>query len=225
MKKFLVLGATLLLAACQNANNTNFMQPDAIANIQSNQEAKVQRSSTFFPTDPDYVWQYDVKYNRSDNQYDVKNGTYTARVEDVEKVNGDTILTLRAKDSANPRLHFPVLRMNDRGVKLEDVEFFGFGAVQTDEFQLDFINFPLKSGERWDDGQWSGKVKQLEEIKVPAGTFKAWRIDVIGTHGHEYTAVGKYWITPGVGVVKSSITTPGWDIESELILAGPQRNR
>jgi hypothetical protein len=55
---------------------------------------------------------------------------------------------------------------------------------------------------------------------VPAGTFEAWNIDVIGTYDQQYTAVGHYWVAPGKGIVKSELSIPGWNMESVMIPAG-----
>lgn len=74
---------------------------------------------------------------------------------------------------------------------------------------LCLLKFPIKIGDKWAtdfttrSGKWTGTrvVKAVEEVEVPAGKFKAVRVE------HEYALdKEKYkqtlWIAPNVGVVK-----------------------
>ena len=53
-------------------------------------------------------------------------------------------------------------------------------------------------------------------INTPLGERDAWRLLVIGTYDHAYTAVGSYWIVPGMGIVRSELSIPGWNLVTEL---------
>jgi hypothetical protein len=65
-----------------------------------------------------------------------------------------------------------------------------------------WIKLPPKKGEAWEDAKEKvkGAVEDEEEVEVPAGKFKTWRVKV-GTPAFELTL----WLAKGVGEVKRSI--------------------
>jgi hypothetical protein len=183
--------------------------------------ARAQSESRFFPADPKAVWQYEVSATPSDDPYvDPLKGVETVTVDSIRRQGDSTVLSLRAIDDYTNEYRFPVLTESPDGVELKGVTYFGTAASGVDDLTIGFLKFPLAPGARWDDGQWIGKAVAKETVKVPAGTYEAWKIDVIGTFDHAYTAVGKYWVAPGKGIVKSELGIPGWDIKSVLIPAG-----
>lgn len=188
-------------------------------------QARVQAAQTtsIFPTEPGFVWQYDVLAHPTDDPDVDYRGTETVRIESSRKQDGKVILTCRAIDTFTERYRFPQLTLSGDQVTLRGVTYWGTGASEVGGLTIDFLHLPLKVGARWDDGEWIGEVIRKETVTVPTGTYEAWRIDVIGTHDQVYTAVGNYWVAPGVGIVKSDLSIPGWNIESELIVAGVQR--
>lgn len=169
-----------------------------------------------FPTTPGHTWQYRVVAHPADDPYVDYDGTETMQIDSVRRDGGATVLSMRAIDSFTERYRFPVVTMTADKVQLQGVEYLGVAADNVDDLTIDFLRFPLQAGFRWDDGLWVGELKGQESVRVAAGTFRAWKLGVIGTHDQAYTAVGTYWVAPGVGIVKSELNIPGWDVESEL---------
>lgn len=183
--------------------------------------AKVRSEARFFAADMKTVWQYEVSATPGDDPYvDPLKGVETVTVDQIRRNGDTTVLNLRAIDDFTNEYRFPTLTEGPEGVELKGVTYWGTAADGVEDLTIGFLKFPLKPGAQWDDGLWIGKAKGKETVKVPAGTFEAWKIDVIGTHQQHYTAVGKYWVAPGKGIVKSELSIPGWDIVSELIPAG-----
>lgn len=181
---------------------------------------QARASEALFPADPSSVWQYEVTAHPVDDPYVDYKGTETVTVDSVRRQNGRTVLQLRAIDDFTDRYRFPVVTEGPEGVSLQGVTYWGTAASSAEELKIEFLRFPLKPGGRSDDGLWISEVKRKETVKVPAGTFEAWRVSVIGTYEAQYTAVGTYWVAPGRGIVKSDLNIPGWNIESEMIPAG-----
>lgn len=189
------------------------------------QAAKVdaKQAATVFPTQPGFVWQYDVVAHPADDPFVDYKGTETIRLESVRRQGEAVTLECRAIDTFTERYRFPVLSMSGDAIELRGVTYWGTAASDTETLTVAFLRLPLKAGSKWDDGLWSGEVKGRERVTVPTGTYDAWKVSVIGTYEQQYTAVGNYWVAPGVGIVKSDLSIPGWNVESELIVAAVQR--
>jgi hypothetical protein len=89
-----------------------------------------------------------------------------------------------------------------------------------------FLRLPLKAGHRWRYAHFDAAVVREEEVTVPAGKFKAFRVEfhrsddeeggrpmcnLIGT-AEEITM----WLAPGTGVVKETFTLmlPNGEVEA-----------
>ncbi|HET6576042.1 MAG TPA: hypothetical protein VFG68_20745 [Fimbriiglobus sp.] len=85
------------------------------------------------------------------------------------------------------------------------------------------LKSPLKSGDKWEvDSSVQGQVTKMsfttggsEEVEVPAGKYKAHRVDADGTIAGAQTGV-TYWFAPDVGVVKIRYTIAGNESVLEL---------
>lgn len=202
----------LLLAGCGSKPLASGVAPSQVK-----AQAKSER---FFDAPVGAVWQYETSAHTVDDPYTLHPGTETVTVEAARRVNGRTVLNLRAIDTYSNEYRFPVISEDDQGVTLNGVVYLGAGAYAAPELAIDFLKFPLVANARWDDGQWIGKVLKREKVSVPAGTFDTWAISVIGTYEQAYTAVGTYWIAAGKGIVKSELSVPNWHIDAVLIPAG-----
>jgi hypothetical protein len=188
------------------------------------QGAKVQqKAGRFFPATQASVWQYDVVSHPTDDPDVDYKGTETITVDAVKAKGDATVLQLRAIDTYTNDYRFPVVTEDAGGVTIAGVTFWGAGAEAADELKIQFLKFPLALNARWDDGQWIGKALKREQVHVPAGTFDAWVLDCIGTYDQAYTAVGKYWVAEGAGIVKSELSVPGYTMESVLIPAARRK--
>lgn len=176
-----------------------------------------------FPTQPGTLWQYEVVGHPTDDPYVDYPGVETVTMEKAVRANGRTTLKLRALDDFTNRYRFPELSWDANGVELRGVTYWGPMAGEAEGHAISLLRLPLAAGAKWDDGQWIGEIKGEETVKVPAGTFKAWKVSCIGTYEQAYTAVGTYWIAPGTGIVKSELNTPAGIFESQMIPAGKAR--
>lgn len=207
------LGLALAIAGC----GTQGLSGTAVKTMA---KAGVKAAERFFPADAKAVWQYEVTAQPSDDPYTDYKGTETVTVDSLRRDGDATVITMRAIDDFTNEYRFPTVTEDASGVTIQGVEYMGVAADRIDDLSIQFLRFPLTEGARWDDGQWVGKALKKETVHVPAGTFEAWNIDVIGTYDHAYTAVGHYWVAPGKGIVKSQLSIPGWDVRAELIPAG-----
>jgi hypothetical protein len=88
---------------------------------------------------------------------------------------------------------------------------------------LCILKSPLKSGDKWEvDSSVQDQPMKMsftaggpEEVEVPAGKYKAVRVDADGTIAGTQTKV-TYWFAPDVGVVKLKYTIAGSDAILEL---------
>lgn len=238
MKKLFLSLLVVLSTSCQNqqiSNNIDVLEASSVkANltkkivsikkpskiIQKNVNTNLPRikadSSSLFPIEQGYTWNYDVVFHPTDDPYVDYTGTATVSIEKTTKNKNETILELRAIDSANNEYTFPFIKMTDKNISFSGVSYLGFGSVENRDVNVDFLHLPMKSGEKWDEGLWSIETKELSKVTIPSGSYDAWVVNVIGTYDHQYTAVGKYWLVAGIGIVKYELSVPGWTLESVL---------
>jgi hypothetical protein len=172
-----------------------------------------------------YTWNYDVLFHPTDDSQSDSTGTETLSVKSASTVNGKTVVELRDEDSFIYDIRTPVLEMDDQGVVMKNVAYIGPAAGIAEGHTIDFLHLPLQTGAKWDDGLWCAKVQGQETVQVPAGTFNAYKIYVIGTYEQAYTAVGDYWVAPGVGIVKSDLTCEDYQITTELKSSGTAKRK
>ncbi len=180
------------------------------------QAFRAQANTALFPYQKGQSLVYNITLNPVNDPMVEEKGEYTLRVEEVNKKPNATEIVFRASSSFGGKYQYPRLQESASGTRLLDATFLGLGAEEVRGLQVDFLHKDFKTGQRWEDENWIAKVKGQENVQVPAGSFKAWKIEVIGTFERAYTAVGDYWIVPGVGIVKSVLTQPGWHVTSEL---------
>lgn len=190
--------------------------PSGLRTVSVSKQVKAAAEAPIFPATPGHTWQYKVVAHPSDDPYVDYEGTETVTIDSVGLQGEATVLSMRAIDSFTTRYRYPVVTMTGDRVSIRGVEYLGVAAEPVEDLSIDFLHLPLKAGAKWDDGLWLGEIKAKEQVTVGAGTYQAWKVAVIGTHAHAYTAVGDYWIAPGVGIVKSNLNIQGWNLESEL---------
>lgn len=222
MKKIICSALLLIITSCQSPqglDNTNLAQ-----NNQSSQNTKISskagiiksEANSLFPSTPGYTWNYDVVFHPTDDPYVDYKGNYTLEVDKSRKSGTSTVINLKGIDTIDNKYNFPVLTIDKDNVSLKGVTFLGFGSMPAEDLTIDFLHLPFKAGEKWDDGLFTGQTMKNEKVTIPSGTFDAWKVSVIGTYQQAYTAVGNYWISPGVGIIKSELSVPGWTVETVL---------
>jgi hypothetical protein len=86
-----------------------------------------------------------------------------------------------------------------------------------------FLKYPLKKDDTWESESTignepikiKGKVLDAEDVTVPAGKYKAFRVEV-ETSAAGMRATSTLWFAPDVGVVKQSTENAGKTITAEL---------
>jgi hypothetical protein len=215
---------TVLVAAC----GTPLRPALTVAPTATAQKAVAPRVSDLFPSTPGHVWQYATHAQLQDDPDTDYPGWETVTIDTVRRSGRATTIQLKVIDDFTNKLRFPTVTLDDTGVKVTGVTYWGSGAREADGHSFKLVDFPLTPGHKWDDGDWAGTIKGQETVTVKAGTFTAWRVEAFGTFNQEYTAVGDYWIAPGVGIVKSALTIPSTEnfyLQTELLPAGTKASK
>jgi hypothetical protein len=178
------------------------------------------------PAAPDYypavvgtVWVYDM---------DNGNGQQVRRISDVEEKDGARVVSIEERGTTG------WFRMERAIVSTSGVRIVEFGGFPVEPYYS--LKYPLKAGDTWDYERpslggvrgCSGTVTVLgeEEVKVPAGKFKAVKLErVIKTEGGEKLAKPEkitVWFAEGVGRVKVS-DSRGCELELKSFTRGTGR--
>ncbi|MFH1452972.1 MAG: hypothetical protein ABIH00_03195 [Armatimonadota bacterium] len=87
------------------------------------------------------------------------------------------------------------------------------------------MKLPLKTGKSW---VWTGKFKDtgditfnfkvaaFEKVTVPAGTFKAFKIDITADAGMDRKITVQRWYAAGIGLIKETSGLPPLSLTHEL---------
>ena len=99
-----------------------------------------------------------------------------------------------------------------------------FRFLPESENSIDWLKFPLKKGETWEAEmkipaqeplRINASVEAEEEIQVPAGTFKAFRVSWAAVQGKAATEVTS-WFAAGQGEVARKVKAGGESYEFKL---------
>ncbi len=170
----------------------------------------------FFPTGDNHVWTYEAKVTPSSGVGKTRSGSYVLETLGIERSEGNTVVSLRARDSFSPRLKFPTIVQGDGGLVLEGVTYLGSLAQDTVDHSIRLMEFPLVERQRIDDGDWIAYTKERVELEYRGSPIEARKFYVIGTHEARYTIVGDLYFSPGLGLVKVDATIVDYHIEMQL---------
>lgn len=96
----------------------------------------------------------------------------------------------------------------------------GVYVVDADKEGYPLIKLPAKEGDKWEVKQggrtWTYMAGKEEEVEVPAGKFKALRVESEADASRKPALKDTHWYTPGVGYVKSVISINGRETTFEL---------
>jgi hypothetical protein len=125
----------------------------------------------------------------------------TVVLETVEKQGTRTVVTL-VEHLKGDETH-PYETMAIAGNGLFRVDVIGLKGKQP----MCLLQLPPKAGDKWEIpladkplGPMTVSTIALEEVTVPAGTYKAWRVEA----NFPGKPIGTCWFAPGVGLVKST---------------------
>jgi hypothetical protein len=168
-----------------------------------------EKTPDYFPLKPGTKWSYELnqggkklKISSQIAKVEETNGKSTAVLETT--MNGEVASTehLAATEKG-------VFRHRVNGIELSP--------------PVCFLQYPLKKGESWETSSTlaneqlkvKGKVIDSEEVTVPAGTYKAFRVE-IETSAAGLRSTTTFWFAPDVGVVKQATENAGKMLTAEL---------
>jgi hypothetical protein len=120
----------------------------------------------------------------------VKKDNLTSGLEVTEFVMTDTIKSKWPMETTYVEIETTYFRESDNYILSYDSK---------DDPEPDtFLSLPLEKDKTWRvNSSTTAKVLNEEEVRVPAGTFKAWKIEET-----EDTTPTYYWLSAGTGMVK-----------------------
>lgn len=223
MLKRLASLALLLTVTTACAGPANLPQQARLNSQLQAQQAPAAMRTHLFKAQEGFEWVYQTTVAPVMDPYDEHTYQTVLHTDKVIQQGADTVLELRYDDVFAEGYVFPSLRLSPKSAVVENATFIGSGADYPQGLKLDFLHMPLNPGERWEEENWLAKVRGTEKVTVPAGTFDAIRVEVIGTYQQAYTNVGDYWIVPGLGIVQARYTIPDWHVEMKLGATGVKR--
>jgi hypothetical protein len=149
-----------------------------------------EKEAAYFPTRMGDKREYEVRSGET-----VESG-YTDTVTKVEKADAATHVTV-TRDYSNGRPFVTTIAVSADGL---------FRVSHNDK-KLDapvpLFKQPAKAGTKWEVGEVTYTVIGEEDVEVPAGKYKAVKVDV-ASGGDVHTSL---WFAPTVGLIKQ--TNPG----------------
>lgn len=122
------------------------------------------------------------------------------RVSKVEHKDGGVFISLERSNEKDRFKPYKVMKCTADA--MYEVEYMGVALSKPECF----LKFVVKEGDVWESGLGKFYVKKTEEIKVPAGTYKAMRIErefsLPGPDKNNRVLKYVYWYTPGIGIVQ-----------------------
>jgi len=170
--------------------------------------ARPTAGDSYYPLAVGSKWTYTADY--ADDTVLVHEVTGMEKVGDVEcfvvehKTVGSTLGTrLMRKEWLAPGPDGLLIHKVQRGRSELDVEkpFFKIKTVMRKD---DEWKGQAKAEEN--PPQYHSRVEGEEEIEVPAGKFKTWKIHIRIESGTRHSVEGTEWYAPNVGLVKSDVT-------------------
>ena len=136
--------------------------------------------------------------------------TTVSIVAKVEKTPDGTTVWMEHEDGEGKRYQDQVVRFSPKGVEVLE-----FGSNKLDP-TFWWFKLPHVANNTWPDRYasqgWTGKTVWWEEIEVPAGKFKALRVQHIDAAPAVRTT--DYWFSPGLGCIKWWDGTCGHELKS-----------
>jgi hypothetical protein len=131
----------------------------------------------------------------------------------VEVKDGETVVSIEADSGDGFGKGIDTRVVSQDGV---------FSAGKADE-RTTFLKLPVVKGSKWvaekhqgpgRDQVWACEAAGEEAVKVPAGEFRAMRVDTKVTLNGAVTHTMTFWYAAGYGVVKKNLNGTEWVMDS-----------
>jgi len=164
-----------------------------------------QKPALYFPAKVGTKWEYEFDNGKR----------MTLTITKVQEKDGAKVVTVGEVGTGGGTTHYSTSRVSAEGLFLAEMGR-GVGNVNPPLCEL---KLPHKDGGRWEAGPWDdGPYRDTkwkftaygpEEVKVPAGTFKAIRVESEKTFGLGPPRLYTSWYAPDVGMVKMVVHDDG----------------
>lgn len=177
---------------------------------QEKTDPKAPPRPNYYPLVKGHKWEFQIN-----NQHDLVEAV--SEVVKVENKDGVTTATIEIRQPGQPVKVAETIRVTaDKMTRLA----FGFVRLPT---PVTMLKFPVTPGDSWTEKitivnsevEVRTTVREAEELKLPAGTFKAVPVVMEYTFADQKIKLTN-WYADGVGIVKQMIERPDRKVVSEL---------
>jgi hypothetical protein len=178
--------------------------------------AELPDSKNYFPLDEGAEWTYKMTVAG-------KTQKFTNKVAKIETID-DKKLTQMESSLEGKVVASEHLTQTDKGVFRHRIS-----GIELSK-PVEIMRYPAKDGDTWEGESAAGNEKMklsakvtAEEVTVPAGSYKAARVDIDSTGAQAVKASS--WYVPDVGMVKQIIKLGPVTIELELEKYEPAKKK
>jgi hypothetical protein len=179
-----------------------------LAGSSSPAPAAAAAGDTYYPLGKNYKWVYSTDYSEDTELVHEVTGT--------EKV-GDTECFIVEHKTVSPALGSRMMRKewlasNTDGVLIHKLQ---RGRSEMEVAKPFFkVKHLMRKDEEWkgeakaseNPPQYTIRVEEEVDVEVPAGKYKAWKVNVKIESGLRHSAEGTEWYVKNVGLVKAQLT-------------------
>lgn len=186
-----LLALPLIASSCSVAPVAS-QRPSSVKAAQSAQHP--------YPVVPGMVWEYQTRQKRNDGSFSER--WMKMRITSAQDLGEGVTEAVLERESPSGQARPTRIRVHPDKVVLTRL------ASPPDGPSLTIMKTPPTVGETWPGRPYTNGNRETisaqgwEDVTVPAGTFRAWRVD----HKVDYAQGGSdtlnYWYAPGVGTVK-----------------------
>jgi hypothetical protein len=168
-----------------------------------------------YPVAPGTVWEYQTRQKRNDGSFSER--WMKMRIASAQALGSGVTEAVLERESPNGPMPTTRIRVHPDKVVLTRL------ASSPDGPSLTIMKWPPTLGETWPGRPYTNgnhetiSAQGWEDVTVPAGTFRAWRVDQTVTYAQGGTDTLNYWYAPGVGTVKM--------VERVTLWMGPEPTR
>ncbi|OHB72233.1 MAG: hypothetical protein A2W23_08710 [Planctomycetes bacterium RBG_16_43_13] len=167
--------------------------------------------TAYFPLKVGYKWTYTFVIKVAAPEASYEAGEVKIEVTGTEKVGDVEGFVVEESDSIATSCYV----VDEEGVK----EYYKEGNNNNLSKQL-VLKFPLKKGSKWSSSEMlvenDSKNEGEEEIEVPAGKMKCWKISRVVFDNAMKMEKKEMWFARDIGIVKESVKGAGLEFTREL---------
>lgn len=194
-----LLALPLIASSCSVAPAAS-QRPSAIQAARSAQHP--------YPVEPGTEWAYQTRQKRNDGSFSER--WMKMRIASAQALGSGVTEAVLERESPNGPMAPTRIRVHADKVVLTRL------ASSPDGPSLTILKLPPTAGETWTGRPYTNgnheaiTAQGWEDVTVPAGTFRAWRVDQTVTYAQGGSDTLNYWYAPGVGTVKMVERTTLW---------------